>query len=161
MDRVLDRLYISAAPSIGAPLQKLGFVALVDLRDQDDVRGGTPKLGTVEVFQLGNRDGDPWIPDKIEAAYEFITKQIRRGRVLVSCGAGMSRSASLVIGYLVAVGHDPATAYTIVRRARAKVAPLPAMLGAALDVALGDTPASIAVPTKEKIRLATDRGKEF
>ena len=132
MDRVLDRLWISSARSIGAPLHTLGFVAILDLRDQDDHRGGVPKNDVV-VLRLGNRDGDPWSQEKIEEAYTFIRTQIRRGRVLVSCGAGMSRSASMVIGYLVSCGMDAPSAHGLVRRARPKIAPLPNMLTAALN----------------------------
>lgn len=173
MDRVLDRLWIASAPSIGAPLYQLGFVALVDLRDRDDHRGGDQKEGHIEIHKLGNRDGDPWVSAALEEVYGFIHKHIRKGRVLVACGAGMSRSAAMVIGYLVRVGFDPVSAFALVRRVRPKIAPLPNMLQAALDVALGHVPdntifngTKLAPPppppsVKDKEKTQVDHGKEY
>ena len=136
MDRVLDRLWIGTARDLdgATPLRTLGFVAAVDLRD--GLRA-VPHLGDVEVHRVQNRDGDAWSAEQVDLTFDFIYTQVRRGRVLVACAAGMSRSASVVIGYLVRCGWGPAEAHALVRRARPKIAPVPAMLEAALRVALG------------------------
>lgn len=143
MNRVLDRLFIGDSSDLEdrAPLRSCGFSAVVDLRD--DVQ---PRDYGVDAFRLTNRDGDPWSRDAIETALEFIHEHIRKGRVLVACAAGISRSASMVIGYLVFVGHDVPTAYGIVRDARPKIAPIHGMLDAVLKAVLGVDEKSVFEP---------------
>lgn len=128
MDRVLDRLWIGDARDLQAPLKSLGFSGVVDLRD------GNAAIETpLDVHRLDNRDGDPWTVDQVKRTMEFIHGAIRCGKVLVVCAAGMSRSASMVIGYLVRSGWDEATAYEAVRRSRPKIAPVPGMLASVLE----------------------------
>ena len=134
MDRILDRLWIGSTHDLekGPPLRELGFRAVLDLRDaSSDVRA------VDEVFRLNNRDGDPWSPDDVELALAFVSAQIRFGRVLVACAAGMSRSASMCIGYLVRAGYDAPTAHAMVKAARPVIAPVPAMLSCVLKLAGG------------------------
>lgn len=130
MERVLDRLWIGSTRDATAPLASLGFVGLLDLRDGQLVR---PVEG-VQVHRVGNRDGDPWSEAQVEEAVDFISDWIRSGKVLVVCAAGMSRSASMVIGYLVRSGWSPAEAHERVREARAKIAPVERMLTSVLSV---------------------------
>lgn len=137
MDRVLDRLWIGDMRDLdpeGPPLRQLGFVAALDLRDGSH----SPPL-VDEVHRLRNRDGDPWSHAEILLALDFVAQQIRRGRVLVACAAGMSRSASMVIGYLVRIGYDAPTAHAAVRAARPRIAPAEAMLASVLGALRGET----------------------
>ncbi len=129
MDRVLDRLWIGSAPDFQAPLAALGFSAVLDLRD-----GAHARPEGVVVHRVENRDGDPWSHKQVTAALAFIIKHVQRGRVLVACAAGMSRSASMVIGYLVACGFDEPSAYALVRAARPGILPVRKMLDSVLAV---------------------------
>lgn len=131
LDRVLDRLWIGAARDLDGtvPLAALGFVAVLDLR------GGPPPAGLgVEMLRLTNRDGDPWKASDVGHALDFIHEHVRHGHVLVACAAGMSRSAAMVVGYLVRCGWSAPEALAHVKRARPKVAPVPSMLEAVLKL---------------------------
>lgn len=136
MDRVLDRLFIGDAADVAGrvPLGALGFVGVVDLRDGD--HGRTQVVGA-EVHRIENRDGDPWTVEQVRGAVEFIHRQIQKGRVLVVCWAGMSRSACITIGYLVRCGWSVAEAVECVRRARPEIAPVERMLASVLQ-AIGE-----------------------
>lgn len=127
MERVLDRLWIGSSRDLVPGLRALGFTAVLDLRD-----GVHPFHYDGEVKAIDQRDGDPWKREQIYAALEFIASQIHRGKVLVVCAAGMSRSASMVIGYLVRYGMSAPEAFHCVREARGVIAPVPKMLDAVL-----------------------------
>jgi protein-tyrosine phosphatase len=128
MDRVLGRLWIGDVKDLQAPLAVLGFAAVVDLRDNVL----PPAKDDVETLRVGNRDGDPWTKEQVLTILDFIADRIRRGKVLVACAAGMSRSASIVIGHLVRVGWDAVDAHEVVWRARPRIAPVPRMLDSVL-----------------------------
>jgi protein-tyrosine phosphatase len=128
MERVLDRLWIGSAEDLRAPLRSLGFSAVLDLRD-----GVTSDADrSVVVHRVENRDGDPWSERQVTDALDFVAERVRHGRVLVACAAGMSRSACMIIGYLVRAGWDEASAHELVRRSRPIVAPVPKMLDSVL-----------------------------
>lgn len=127
MDRVLARLWIGETKDFQAPLRALGFAGVLDLRDGDFVGG--EGLAT---HRIGNRDGDPWTREQVLAGLDFIGARILVGNVLVACAAGMSRSASMVIGYLVRCGWDVVDAHEMVWRARPRIAPVPKMLDSVL-----------------------------
>lgn len=127
MDRVLDRLWIGATDDFRAPLATLGFSGVVDLRD-----GAAHPVVGVEVCSIKNRDGDPWDADQVEVALSFIAEKIQDGKVLVACAAGMSRSACIVIGYLVRIGFEEPRAFAMVREARPRILPVPKMLESVL-----------------------------
>lgn len=127
MDRVLARLWIGETKDFGAPLRALGFAGVLDLRD-----GVTKPYEGVATFKVTNRDGDPWTREQVLTALDFVAERILVGNVLVACAAGMSRSASMVIGYLVRCGWDQVDAHEAVWRARSKIAPVPKMLESVL-----------------------------
>lgn len=129
MDRVLDRLWIGSAEDFRQPLATLGFTGIVDLRD-----GQVAALqeGLV-VWRIDQRDGDPWKVEQVKGALTFIGERIATGSVLVACTAGMSRSACMVIGYLVQTGWGLAEALERVRAARPKIMPVAKMLESVLQ----------------------------
>lgn len=133
MNRVLDRLWIGSSADLEprVPLKSLGFSAVVDLRDGSTV---TPRTDDLALCRLVNRDGDAWTSADVEATFRFIDAQIRHGKVLVACAAGMSRSACIVIGYLVKSGWSLPEAYQHVRDARPRIAPVTSMLESVLAV---------------------------
>src|SRR3990167_5389199 len=115
MDRVLGKLWIGSESDLASPLGALGFVAVLDLRD-----GRPPVQHEGVVFRrVANRDGDAWTRDQVEKALDFVGEHVRRGKVLVACAAGMSRSASMAIGFLVRSGWDVVEAHERVRQGRA------------------------------------------
>ena len=130
MDRVLDRLWIGSSKDLlsTTPLRSLGFVAVLDLRD-----AGQARPLDVTTFALANRDGDPWAAADVNAALAFVYEHVRFGRVLVACGAGMSRSTSMVIGFLVRCGWDAPSAYEHLRRAHMEAAPSAKMVDVVLN----------------------------
>lgn len=135
MDRVLDRLYIGDSGDLRSPiLHQLGFRAVLDLRD-----AGTDVRGIDDVHRVTNRDGDPWTAEQVNTALDFVQLQIRFGRVLIACAAGMSRSASMVVGFLVRSGWDAPSALEHLRRCRPIVAPMPAMLESVLAAVQNST----------------------
>ena len=140
MDRVLDRLWLGAASDLGStPLKSLGFSGVVDLRDRVSgaaSRGPNEDLG-VEVHRLNNRDGDPWPVAEVQMTLEFIHSRIASGRILIACGAGMSRSACIAIGYLTRCGWDETSAHAAVKKARPQITPSAAMLSSVLE-AIGE-----------------------
>ncbi len=127
MDRILDRLWIGAAEDFRAPLGALGFSGVVDLRDNCL----TPSVGA-PLHLVKNRDGDPWTVKQVVDALDFVSERLHHGKVLIACAAGMSRSACMVIGYLVQTGWDVAEAFERVREARPRIVPVPKMLDSVL-----------------------------
>lgn len=133
MDRVLDRLFIGSSTDLDGrvPFCALGFSAVVDLRD------GHPDADVfipgVAVHRVRNRDGDPWTAEQVEDVITFVHEQLRHGKVLIACAAGMSRSACVVIGYLVRTGWDALSACEHVRRVRPQIAPAVRMLDSVLE----------------------------
>jgi catechol 2,3-dioxygenase-like lactoylglutathione lyase family enzyme len=74
-------------------------------------------------------DGEAVPADVIARGLSAIERTLSSGRgVLVACGAGQSRSASLVIGYLRLHGYDWDSAYRLVAERR-WIAPHPRTLG--------------------------------
>ena len=136
MNRILDRLWIGSTADLSGtvPFRALGFAGVVDLRDS----AAPPDLG-VALYRVTNRDGDPWNKAQVDGIFEFIHGHIRHGRILVACAAGMSRSASIVIGYLVHCGWDVPAAFAAVKAARPSIAPAVGMLESAITMQGGET----------------------
>lgn len=130
MNRVLDRLWIGTSHDLDGltPFDALGIKAIVDLRDGDH-----PPLPNVVTHRTTNRDGDPWDRAQVESILAFVHEHMEGGGVLIACAAGMSRSASIVCGYLVRCGWSPAEAFAHLKRVRPEIAPIPKMLHAATN----------------------------
>ena len=91
-------------------------VWIVDIADGEASGTKTAYSSTHE----DDRDLDFYLDD----ATEFIAANIKRGCVLVHCGAGISRSAAVVIAYLCRyTGMSYAEALTFVKVRRPQVAP--------------------------------------
>ena len=128
MDRVLDRLWVGSTEDAQAPLATLGFTGLLDLRDHSAM----VTHSGIDVHHIEQRDGDPWTVEDVRRALAFVAEKIRKGSVLIVCAAGMSRSVSMVVGYLVMVGWSETDAFEQVRRAHPDAAPVPKMLDSVL-----------------------------
>ena len=91
-------------------------VLVVDIADGEASSDKTAYSSTHE----DDRDLDFYLDD----ATSFIAANIRRGCVLVHCGAGVSRSAAVVIAYLCRfAGMSYAEALAFVKAKRPQVAP--------------------------------------
>lgn len=113
-------------------MRALGFLSVVDLRD---VSTKTVR-DDIAVHSVANRDGDAWSEADVESMFKFIHDTILRGKVLVACAAGQSRSVSAVVGYLVRCGWDLPSAWRVVKEARPQAAPVKVMLEAVLKGAV-------------------------
>jgi protein-tyrosine phosphatase len=91
-------------------------VLVIDIADGEASCAKTAYSSTHE----DDRDLDFYLDD----ATDFIAEHIRRGCVLVHCGAGISRSAAVVIAYLCRfAGMSYAEALAFVKAKRPQVAP--------------------------------------
>ncbi|GAA5903547.1 tyrosine/serine/threonine protein phosphatase PPS1 [Sporobolomyces salmoneus] len=83
------------------------------------------RLGNISVLDLKNfaDDGIDSIQPHIDEAIEFIDEAHRRGgKILVHCKVGVSRSASIVIAYMMKhVGLDLASSYLLTRSRRLNI----------------------------------------
>lgn len=133
---ITDRLAIGNVASRATP----GFVAVVSVLATD--RPGTPGV-IVPIWHIDLADGEchsmgpatdrygkvhpsRGLEDYLDDATSFIAAHIRRGCVLVHCGAGKSRSVAVVIAYLcryAGMSLTEALAYVSARRPGACPAP--------------------------------------
>ncbi len=89
-------------------------VLVVDIADGEEAYRGQG------IHYPHDRDLDVWL----DSATAFIARHLLHGCVLVHCGAGISRSAAIVIAYLCRyAGMSYAEALTLVKLRRPQVAP--------------------------------------
>jgi protein-tyrosine phosphatase len=68
------------------------------------------------VYNMPHPDGEPISDDRIARHIKFITDEIKAGhKVLVVCGAGISRSSTAVLAYLVSTGISLPDAYKLLK----------------------------------------------
>lgn len=73
-------------------------------------------------------DGERVPTAALERGVKFVREQVEAGRpVLVQCGAGISRSSTFVLGYMIEAGHELRAAYKLLREQHPAAWPLPAM----------------------------------
>ena len=111
---VMPGLWLSRLPS-SAELDRFQPQALVDCCAELPVDAGGRPVYPVPMLDLV-------VPEvsQIERGVAAITEAGRSGSTLVFCALGYSRSAAIVVAWLVALGHAPtiAQAAAMVRRAR-------------------------------------------
>jgi protein-tyrosine phosphatase len=79
-------------------------------------------------------DGQRLPPGTLERGVGFVREQVEAGRrVLVQCGAGISRSSTFVLAYLVESGLDLKAAFALLRQCHPQAWPLPALWASLLD----------------------------
>jgi len=124
-DHVLDNVYIGSLFSMGEreALERAGITSVLKLTHSSM----EPEDGFT-VMELSFPDG--WsIPDGyLRRGLDFVREQETQGHgVLIMCAAGISRSATFALGYLVERGYDLHEAFEHLRARRPVVAPHPAL----------------------------------
>jgi atypical dual specificity phosphatase len=104
MTRILERLYLGSAKDADhlAKANPEGISAVINVSTERSERKG-PDLA---YLHYPVRDGATLEPAVFEEVMDAIAREIRRGKVLVHCTAGMSRSPVMVAVYLRYTGHQ-------------------------------------------------------
>ncbi|HLY27274.1 MAG TPA: dual specificity protein phosphatase [Aggregatilineales bacterium] len=73
-------------------------------------------------------DGEPIPAEQLRQGVAFVREQVEAGRsVLVQCGAGISRSSTFVLAFLVDRGYDLKDAWQILKTNHSDANPHPAL----------------------------------
>lgn len=125
VDHVVDGLYISGwrATRFADELREVGITNVLKL--YPDFPGFPDDFN---VFENILDDGEA-IPDgMLERGVNFVLDCLEAGeRVLIMCGAGISRSSTFVLATMVERGYPIRKAFQILRAAHPDAAPHPAM----------------------------------
>jgi hypothetical protein len=132
IDQVTDLLYIGGARSTwdASRLREAGVTAVLKLYE------GPPTWpADFTVLDMPFEDGRPIPEGYLRRGVDFIEQNIRNGQaVLVACGAGISRSSTLVLAYLVdRGGHELRDAFYLLRERHPQADPLPALWASLLN----------------------------
>jgi protein-tyrosine phosphatase len=111
VDHVINGVYISSyrATSHASALRRAGITHVLKLYTGDPM---FPR--DFDVFELTVPDGQ-FVPKvTLNRGVDFVLKQVdQANRVLVVCAAGISRSATFVLSYLLECGYDIHDAYDL------------------------------------------------
>lgn len=146
LTRVLDRLYLGGfanAESLAAH-NPHGITCVLNCTAEPlslPRPAGPHDPSGFAVFQMNQRDGEPWNVLRVHEALEWVRHHLNRGRaVLVHCHAGVSRSPVFVAAYLYTCGFDFDQALALIRGARPQVQPAPVILSSMKRIfSLADT----------------------
>lgn len=129
-DYVISRLAVGPFNS-RTSTEFVAVVTCVTSEELDDLTWGftrnlVPEDVPIHFVELA--DNGLELGPQIDSAVEFIDKHISSGNVLIHCAAGMSRSVSVCIAYLVSHGMDVLDAIALVKDKRRCAAPNPAFI---------------------------------
>lgn len=122
MDQIEEHLYLGniKAASDDAFLKKYNITCIVEIHDAYRNKKRIPgaEYCTMQFDDRNFVDIKPYI----QIANKFIDEKIKQKKsVLVHCSGGVSRSAAIVIGYLIFKGSTFEEAFKLVRRKRSVV----------------------------------------
>lgn len=88
----------------------------------------------LEILQLPVKDREPLPPEFLRAGLDFLAEQRRAGRrVVVACGAGISRSPCFVAACLHTEGMALDEAFRLIQGARPQICPNRELMRSLLD----------------------------
>lgn len=116
-DEIAHNLWQGSAPQDGKLLRKAGFHALVLA-----AREYQPTFRGIKIFRLKLDDVRQPLTLRqriaVHQAATWVCDQMNKGRVLVTCQAGLNRSGLVSAAALIMKGEHPRFAVTIVRMSR-------------------------------------------
>jgi len=120
--RALSGARLATEPE-GKPAPFAGIVSLCPLPMLLDDAAGAPASELTEwlhvpIFDGGN--GEEEFEAALGVALPFIVRRRMRGNVLVHCAAGMSRSVSVLAGFLCSQGFEVEEAYEHIALAKSR-----------------------------------------
>jgi len=121
MKQVLTRLYWGNFDDVLDldELKKVGITHIVNCTFELDYDYSKEEL---ETLKLNLVDGESIPINTLEKAIEFIIVGIARGKVFVHCNAGFSRSATIVLAYLIKIGFNRQSAMDLLPGAMPSIA---------------------------------------
>lgn len=132
MHSILERLYIGSYDDARSASQVI--TARLNVAEERDL---TPLWHQTLDHKIPIRDMTP-IPDhQLKEAVHWIRDHIGSHTVLVSCNAGVGRSASVIVAYLCSTGYGFGEAVEFVARRKPNISTLPNLI-LGID-ALGNT----------------------
>ena len=124
-NQITDSLYIGGAQltNVAKKLREMGITSVLKLYESPpDWPPG------FIVYNVPHPDGVPISATRIARHIKFITQEIGAGRkVLVVCSAGISRSSTAVLAYLVSTGMTLPDAYRLLKSRHPIADPNPAL----------------------------------
>ncbi len=112
-NQITDSLYIGSAQltTMSEKLKELSITSVLKLYESPpDWPAG------FKVYNMPHPDGQPLSAERMARHIRFIANEIEAGRkVLVVCGAGISRSSTAVLAYLVSTGMSLPDAYRLLK----------------------------------------------
>ena len=104
ISKITNRLYLGGAPSDVSKLYKLGIKNVLSVAKEchDEVRGYD---GGINLEYVGMRDHSPLSPWMAKQAILTLREMLKRGKTLVHCGIGVSRSPTIIALYWYAMGE--------------------------------------------------------
>jgi protein-tyrosine phosphatase len=124
-DLIIDTLYVGNVWASQQPerLAEASIESVLKL-----TVGNLEELNGLHVLELPFPDAQPIPPGYLRRGVDFIAAEQAAGRgVLVMCAAGISRSATFALAYLVEQGYDLHEAFRLMREARPIAAPHPVL----------------------------------
>jgi protein-tyrosine phosphatase len=104
MTRVWQRLYVGSirdAEKLAGDNNPAGITSVISLCPEAVAR----RAGGVSYVRIPISDSDPIPVRKFEAVIAVLAASIRNGKILLHCGAGMSRAPIFAAAWMHRVGH--------------------------------------------------------
>lgn len=132
MDKILDRLYIGdgADGRNAEALRSTGITSVMNAQLETDSLGGA-----FTYLRLNQPDCEPIPRVLIDSFLTWMRREmsIPGVKVLVHCGAGVSRASAFTIAYLMSFGFSWDEAEVFVRSKRPQISPHPALKNSVID----------------------------
>lgn len=116
MRQIIDRLFLGSRADVLTlegveKMRESGIKYVLNVAKEVDYKYPIPD---VTVLKIPLNDGEEIPMESIKQAINFIGTSIIKGKILVHCSAGMSRSPSIIIAYLIRIGYSFPSALKIV-----------------------------------------------